>query len=68
MVGNRKLAAYGIAIVAVLLAGLASTLEHPLPEKGLEVVCYAIGMIFGLYMGGNVGEHWSKRGRIPKDE
>jgi uncharacterized membrane protein YfcA len=64
--GSRKLIAYIASLLAILLAGWAATWAHPLPEKGLEIVCYAIGMCFGLYVGANVGEHFSKRKSVTK--
>lgn len=67
MVGTRKLIAYGLTLLALLLSGWAGTWAHPLPEKALEIVCYAIGMCFGLYVGGNFGEHWSKRKGVSGD-
>lgn len=67
MSGNRKLVAFAATLGALLLAGWACTWAHPLPEKALEIVSYGITGCFGLYIGGNFGEHWSNRKPITKE-
>lgn len=59
---NRKLIALVVSVLAILLLALwGSSLQ--LTEKGLDTAVYGIVGCLGLYCGGNVGEHWSKRGQ-----
>lgn len=59
---NRKLFALIISVLCILILALVGpTLQ--LTEKGLDTAVYGIVGCFGLYCGGNVGEHFSKRGQ-----
>lgn len=56
MTGSRKLLAYIATIVAIVALTLLG-----LTPKGLDTAVYGVVGAFGLYIGGNVGEHVTKR-------
>lgn len=52
--GYRK---WAVAVLAVVLDTLALALGWVGPDTWSDVMIWTVG----LYVGGNVGEHWSRR-------
>lgn len=64
MAGFRKLAAY--AVTLAFFAGLAAfAVWGSLSEANVTTLATAAGAAFGLFVGGNYGEHVARRGTKP---
>lgn len=62
---QRKLVATLVAFAAVIvLAGGAAFAS--LSEKALDICVYGVVGCLGLFISGNVGEHWTKGRAEPK--
>jgi len=65
--GGRKLAAYIITAVAIMLTAFIGPLVH-LPQAAIESTQWSLTFALGVFSGANIGEHFSKRTKGDVDD
>lgn len=63
---NRKLLAYSVCCLAVILTALAG-MPLGLPQVALESTQWALVASLGLFSGANVGEHFASKPKTEKE-